>query len=264
MSQSRSIKIHPAGDFEGMRRAGHLAASTLDFLVPHVKPGVSTGELDQMADDFINENGGVSACIGYRGYPKSVCISPNHVVCHGIPGELLLREGDIINIDVTVIVDGWHGDTSRMFPVGSISGKARRLVEITHESMMAGIQAIKPGAGLRDIGAAIQGLVEPRGYSVVRDFCGHGIGQVFHDEPNVLHYANHGRKVTLEEGMFFTVEPMINAGGHHVRVLEDQWTAVTVDASLSAQFEHTIGITADGVEIFTLSPAGLHHPPYEA
>jgi len=261
---NRRIVIHGANEFESMRRAGKLAAETLDFITPEVGPGVTTERLDRLCHDFIVEHGAVPAPLGYRGFPKSICTSINHVVCHGIPNERkVLRDGDIINIDVTVILDGWHGDTSRMFFVGKPSVKARRLVEITYESMMRGIDVVKPGATLGDIGAAIQDHAEAQRFSVVRDFCGHGLGLVFHAAPSVLHYGRAGQGTALREGMFFTIEPMINAGRYEVKILEDAWTAVTRDKSLSAQFEHSIGVTATGYEIFTLSPKGWHQPPYE-
>lgn len=262
-SKAAVIAVHDAEAFEGMRRAGRLAAETLDFITPRVKPGVTTRELDQLCHDFIVSHNAVSAPLGYRGFPRSVCTSVNHVVCHGIPGEKRLHEGDIINIDVTVILDGWHGDTSRMFFVGEVGVKARRLVDITHEALMKGIAAARPGATLGDIGHAIQSYAESKRCSVVRDFCGHGLGRVFHAPPNVLHFGKPGQGPVLKEGMFFTIEPMINAGSHEVKVLKDGWTAVTKDRSLSAQFEHSIGIITDGCEIFTLSPKGLHRPPHE-
>lgn len=257
-----SIKIHGPEDFEGMRQAGRLAAETLDFIVAYVKPGVTTGELDRLCHEFIVEHGAIPAPLGYRGFPKSICTSVNHVVCHGIPGDKRLTAGDILNIDVTVILDGWHGDTSRMFFVGEVSRKARRLVDVTYEAMMRGIAAVRPGATLGDVGHAIQTFAESHRCSVVRAFCGHGVGRIFHDAPNVLHYGRPGEGVRLEEGMFFTVEPMINLGRHEVTILSDGWTAVTKDRSLSAQFEHTVGVTADGHEVFTLSPAGRPRPPY--
>ncbi len=260
--ESRTIKIHGPDDFEGMRRAGRLAAETLDFITPYVKPGVTTGELDRLCHDFIVSHGAIPAPLGYRGFPKSICTSVNHVVCHGIPGDKRLAEGDIINIDVTVILDGWHGDTSRMYFVGDVGVKARRLVEVTYEAMMRGIEVIRPGATLGDIGHAIQSYAEAQRFSVVRDFCGHGLGRVFHDAPSVLHYGEPGTGVVLREGMFFTVEPMINAGRWEVKILADGWTAVTKDRSLSAQFEHSVGVTATGYEIFTLSPKGYTRPPY--
>jgi methionyl aminopeptidase len=261
--RSSRIKLHGPEDFEGMRKAGRLTAEALDLLVPLVKPGVTTDELDQVIVDFARSHGAVPAPYNYRGYPKSICTSINHVVCHGIPNEKPLREGDIVNIDVTLIVDGWHGDSSRMYNVGEVNRKAERLVEVTYECLMRGIDTVKPGAHLGDIGFAIQSHAEAERCSVVRDFCGHGLGQVFHDQPNVLHYGRKGEGVELKPGMFFTIEPMINLGRPHVKILGDGWTAVTRDRSLSAQFEHTVGVTATGVEIFTLSPKGLHHPPYK-
>ena len=257
------ITIHGADEFESMRRAGRLAAETLDFITPHVKPGVTTGELDRLCDEFTRAHDATSAPLGYRGYPKSICTSINHVVCHGIPGDKVLAEGDIMNIDVTVILDGWHGDSSRMFPVGKVGVKARRLIDITYEALMRGVAAVRPGATLGDIGHAIQSFVESNRFSVVRDFCGHGLGRVFHTPPSVLHFGNPGEGEKLRQGMFFTIEPMINAGRHETKILEDGWTAVTRDRSLSAQFEHSIGVTAEGCEIFTTSPAGLDRPPYE-
>jgi methionyl aminopeptidase len=261
--EARQVIIHGAEDFEAMRRAGHLAAETLDFITPHVRPGVTTEALDRLCHDFIREHDAVPAPLNYRGFPKSICTSVNHVVCHGIPSDKkALRDGDILNIDVTVILDGWHGDTSRMFYVGKPSVLARRLVETTYEAMMRGIAAVKPGATLGDIGHSIQSYAEAERFSVVRDFCGHGLGRVFHTAPSVLHYGRPGRGTPLREGMFFTIEPMINAGRFEVKILEDGWTAVTRDRKLSAQFEHSIGVTAEGYEIFTLSPKGWHRPPY--
>jgi methionyl aminopeptidase len=257
------VLVHGEADFDGMRRAGRLAAQTLDFITPYVKPGTTTGELDHLCHDFVADHGGISAPLGYRGFPKSICTSVNHVVCHGIPNDSkVLKTGDIVNIDVTPILDGWHGDSSRMFYVGNAGVKARKLVETTYEAMMRGIAAIRPGATLGDVGHAIQDHAEAQRYSVVRDFCGHGLGKIFHTPPNVLHYGEPGQGMTIEEGMFFTVEPMINAGRYEVKVLADHWTAVTKDRSLSAQFEHTIGVTADGCEIFTLSLEGHTCPPY--
>src|SRR5665213_3375397 len=262
--EARRIKIHTADDFESMRKAGRLGAEVLDYITPHVVPGVTTERLDQLCHDFILARNAIPAPLNYRGFPKSICTSINHVVCHGIPGDRKLMDGDIINIDITVILDGWHGDTSRMFLVGDTIGvKARKLVEITYEAMMRGIAVVRPGAFLGDIGFAIQRYAEAARFSVVRDFCGHGVGRIFHDAPSVLHYGNRGEGPELREGMFFTIEPMINAGRYEVKVLSDGWTAVTKDRSLSAQFEHTIGVTATGYEIFTISPAGLHRPPYE-
>lgn len=255
--------IHGPEGFEGMRRAGRLAAEVLDFITPHVAPGKTTGELDLLCDRFTRDHGAVSAPLGYRGYPRATCISVNHVVCHGIPGEKKLENGDIANIDVTVILDGWYGDTSRMFFVGDkIPIKAQKLVHATYQSMMRGIEVVKDGATLGDIGHAIQSYVEPLGYSVVRDFCGHGLGQVFHTVPSVLHYGQKGKGDVLRAGMFLTIEPMINAGKYAVKVLADDWTAVTKDKSLSAQFEHSIAVTRTGYEIFTKSPKGWDCPPY--
>jgi methionyl aminopeptidase len=263
-TDARRITIHKPEDFAGMRAAGRLAAETLDMITPHVRPGITTGELDQICHDFMVANGAVSATLGYRGYPKSSCISINHVVCHGIPGDRRLVEGDILNIDITVILDGWYGDSSRMYVAGQPSTRARVLMDVTYEALMRGVRAVRPGATLGDIGHAIQTYVEAQRFSVVRDFCGHGIGRRFHEAPNVLHFGRPGEGPALRPGMFFTVEPMVNAGRPEVKVLDDGWTAVTRDRSLSAQFEHMVGVTEDGVEIFTLSPAGLHHPPYAA
>ncbi|NKB57193.1 MAG: type I methionyl aminopeptidase [Alphaproteobacteria bacterium] len=259
-----SIALHGPEDFAAMRVAGRLAAEVLDFITPHVTPGVSTGALDTLCHEFILDHDAIPAPLNYRGFPKSICTSVNHVVCHGIPNDAKkLSNGDIINIDITVIVDGWHGDTSRMFFVGDkIAVKSRKLVDITYQSMMRGIEVVKPGATLGDIGHAIQSFAESHRFSVVRDFCGHGIGRIFHAPPSVVHYGTPGSGVLLREGMFFTIEPMINAGRYDVKILQDGWTAVTKDRSLSAQFEHTIGVTAEGYEIFTLSPKGLHTPPY--
>jgi methionyl aminopeptidase len=259
------ILVHGKEDFEGMRRAGHLAAEMLDFITPYVQPGVTTDELDRLCHQFALDHGARSAPLGYRNYPKSICTSVNHVVCHGIPSDTkVLKDGDIVNIDVTPILDGWHGDSSRMFFVGKPRLKARKLVQTTFEALMRGIEAVRPGATLGDVGHAIQVHAEAQRYSVVRDFCGHGIGKEFHTPPNVLHYGEPGQGIRIEEGMFFTIEPMINAGRYEVKVLADQWTAVTKDRSLSAQFEHTIGVTRDGCEIFTLSPKGYTCPPYDA
>jgi methionyl aminopeptidase len=257
------IKIHGPEAFEGMRRAGALAAATLDFITPHVRPGITTGELDRLCHEFTVDHGAIPAPLNYRGFPKSICTSVNHVVCHGIPGERRLVEGDIVNIDVTPILEGWHGDTSRMFFVGErIPVKARRLVEVTYDAMMRGIAVVRPGVRIGAIGDAIQRFAESHRYSVVRDFSGHGVGRIFHDAPSILHYGRPDEGPVLCEGMFFTVEPMINAGRYEVKILNDGWTAVTKDRSLSAQFEHTIGVTATGHEIFTISTAGLHRPPY--
>jgi methionyl aminopeptidase len=264
MEDERRIVIHGPEHFEGMRAAGRLAAETLDALTPEVKAGVTTEALDAFCHRFILDHGATPAPLGYRGFPKSICTSVNHVVCHGIPSEgKILEDGNIINIDVTVILDGWHGDTSRMFFIGKPSLKARKLVDVTYEAMMRGIDAVRPGATLGDIGYAIQSYAEANRFSVVRDFCGHGLGRVFHDAPSILHFGRPGEGLELREGMFFTIEPMINAGRRDVKVLDDGWTAVTRDRSLSAQFEHSIGVTAEGYEIFTLSPKGWHRPPYE-
>lgn len=256
------IKLYGSEAFEGMRRAGQLTARALDLLVQHVAPGVTTAFLDDLVLEFARDHNAYPAPLYYRGYPRSICTSINHVVCHGIPNDKPLREGDIVNIDVTLVLDGWHGDSSRMYPVGETPRRAARLVDITHEAMMRGIDAIRPGATTGDIGAAIQDYAEAERTSVVRDFCGHGLGRVFHDTPNILHFGNPGEGTQLRPGMLFTVEPMINLGKPHVKVLGDGWTAVTRDRSLSAQFEHTVGVTEDGVEIFTLSPGGYHKPPY--
>jgi methionyl aminopeptidase len=261
-TDSRRITIHDPADFKGMRVAGRLAAETLDMITTHVRPGVTTGALDRLCHDFITAHGATPAPLNYRGYPKSICTSINHVVCHGIPGERRLDAGDVLNIDVTVILDGWYGDSSRMYAAGQPSTKARNLIEITHESLMRGVAAVKPGATLGDVGHAIQTYVEAHRFSVVRDFCGHGIGRRFHEAPNVLHFGRPGEGPVLKAGMFFTIEPMVNAGRPEVKVLDDGWTAVTRDRSLSAQFEHMIGVTAEGCEVFTLSPAGLFKPPY--
>ena len=256
------IKVHGEAAFAGMRVAGRLTAEALDMLTAHVKPGVTTEELDQLVFDFAVAHGAYPAPLDYRGYRKSICTSLNHVVCHGLPDRKPLREGDIVNIDVTLIVEGWHGDSSRMFLVGEVPRKAQRLVEVTHEALLRGIAAVREGATTGDIGAAIQDYAEAERCSVVRDFCGHGLGRLFHDEPNILHYGRRGEGITLKAGMFFTIEPMINLGRPHVKILSDGWTAVTRDRSLSAQFEHALGVTKDGCEVFTYSPAGLHVPPY--
>ena len=256
------IIIHGEDAFEAMRKAGRLAADTLDYIAPFVEPGVTTGKLDELCAEFIADHGGISAPLNYRGFPKSICTSINHVVCHGIPGEKVLKEGDILNIDVTPTVDGWHGDTSRMFHVGKVSVKARRLCDITFEALWRGIRQVQPGATMGDIGHAIQTYVESQRCSVVRDFCGHGTGKVFHSPPNILHYGNPHSGTVLRPGMIFTIEPMVNLGRYDVKILSDGWTAVTRDRSLSAQFEHTMGVTQDGVEIFTLSSKGLDKPPY--
>jgi len=254
------IKLHGAEAFAAMHKAGRLTAEALDQVVDLVKPGISTDVIDKAVFEFAMDHGAYPATLQYRGYMRSCCTSINHVVCHGIPDEKPLREGDIVNVDITLIVDGWHGDSSRMYCVGDVPRRAERLVEVTYESLMLGIGAIKGGAHLGDIGAAIQAHAEKERCSVVRDFCGHGVGKLFHDEPNVLHYGRVGEGPELKAGMIFTVEPMINLGRPHVKILSDGWTAVTRDRSLSAQFEHMVGVTESGVEIFTISPAGLHRP----
>ncbi len=258
------IKLYGADAFAAMRKAGQLAATALDMLVPHVKPGVTTQFLDDLVFEFAMDHKVLPATLNYRGYTKSTCTSINHVVCHGIPGPKPLREGDIVNIDVTLIVDGWHGDTSRMYAVGEVSRRSQRLMDITYDCLMRGIAAVKPGNTTGDIGHAIQVYAEAERCSVVRDFCGHGLGQVFHDRPNILHYGEAGDGIVLEAGMLFTIEPMINLGKPHVKLLPDGWTAVTRDRELSAQFEHTVGVTKDGCEVFTYSPKGWHKPPYPA
>ena len=249
-------------NFEQIKIAGNLAASTLDEVTPFVKPGVSTDQLDKICYEFIRDNKGYSAPLFYRGFPKSCCTSANHIVCHGVPSDKYLKEGDQINIDVTAIVNGWHGDTSRMFFVGDVSVKSKKLVSATYESMMNAISIVKDGLHLGDIGESIQTYVEKKGFSVVRDFCGHGTGKIFHEPPNILHYGKKGEGTRLKTGMIFTVEPMINEGNYDVKMLKDGWTAVTKDKSLSAQFEHTIGVTKDGVEIFTKSKKNYKQPPY--
>ncbi len=262
-SDARRITIHTAEDFAGMRAAGQLAAATLDMIAPHVRPGVTTAELDRLCHDFIHDAGATPAPLNYRGFPKSICTSINHVVCHGIPGERRLIDGDVLNIDVTVVLDGWHGDSSRMYAAGTPSTKAARLLDVTFESLMRGVAAVRPGATLGDIGYAIQSYVEANRFSVVRDFCGHGIGRKFHEAPNILHFGKPGEGAVLRPGMFFTIEPMVNAGRPEVKVLDDGWTAVTRDRTLSAQFEHMVGVTETGCEVFTYSPAGLDKPPYK-
>ena len=248
--------------FEQIRIAGVLAAKTLDEITSHVKPGITTDKLDKICYEFIRDNGGYSAPLFYKGFPKSCCTSVNHVVCHGIPSNKYLNDGDIINIDVTAIVNSWHGDTSRMFYVGNVSVKGKNLIEATYDSMMKAISIIKSGIHLGDIGETIQTYVEKKGFSVVRDFCGHGIGRIFHQPPNILHYGKKGEGMKLETGMIFTVEPMINEGEYNTKLLKDGWTAVTRDKSLSAQFEHTVGITNGGFEIFTKSKKNYEQPPY--
>lgn len=254
------IRIHTEADFEGMRRAGRVAADCLDMLIPHVVPGVKTAYLDDLAREFLLDHGALPACVFYKGYQHTVCISPNHVVCHGIPSDKTLKDGDIVNIDVTAIVDGWHGDTSRMYEVGNVVSKAKRLVDITYECLRLGLEQIKPGNTFGDIGHAIQTYAEAQRCAVVKDFCGHGLGQLFHDEPNVLHFGKKGSGPELVKGMFFTVEPMINLGKQDSKVLGDGWTAVTRDKSLSAQCEHSVGVTDTGVEIFTASVTGQYRP----
>ena len=262
IDQDTGVMIHDKSNIIGMRKAGKLAAEVLDYITPFVKPGVTTETLDKKCYDFILKNKAIPAPLNYKGFPKSICTSINHVICHGIPGEKVLLNGDILNIDITVILDGWHGDTSRMFWVGQPSIKAIKLIETTFEAMWRGIEEVKPGATLGDIGFAIQNFAEKKGYSVVRDFCGHGIGRVFHDSPSILHYGKKNEGIQLKEGMFFTIEPMINVGKYDVKILSDGWTAVTRDKSLSAQFEHTICVTSSGYEVFTLSPKNLYYPPF--
>jgi len=264
LRKTGQIKLYGPEAFEGMRKAGRLAAECLDLLAAEIAPGVPTEHIDRFVFEFAMDHRAWPATLMYRGYTKSTCTSINHVVCHGIPNDKPLKEGDIVNVDVTFVLDGWHGDSSRMYAVGAVPRRAERLIEVTYEAMMRGIAAIRPGATTGDIGAAIQGYVESQHMSVVRDFCGHGVGQLFHDEPNIIHVGRAGEGIVLRPGMMFTVEPMINLGRPHVKVLSDGWTAVTRDRSLSAQFEHAVGVTEDGVEIFTLSPRGLHRPPYRA
>ena len=260
--RANEAPVHGPEAFEGMRRAGRLTAEALDLLVEHVRPGVTTDALDSLVVAFARDHGAVSATLLYRGYPKSICTSINHVVCHGIPNDKPLREGDILNIDVTLIVDGWHGDSSRMYFVGEVPRRAARLCDITYECLMRGVRAVAPGRTTNAIGAAIEAYAERERCSVVRDFCGHGLGRVFHDAPTILHYVEPSYDVPLIPGMLFTIEPMINLGRPQVKVLSDGWTAVTRDRSLSAQFEHTVGVTENGVEVFTYSPKGYHKPPY--
>ena len=258
------IPIHDAAAFEGMRKAGKLAAQTLDMITDHVKPGIKTETLDTLCHDFIIDHGAIPAPLNYKGFPKSICTSINHVICHGIPGDKALKDGDIVNIDVTVILDGWHGDTSRMFYVGNkVSVMARRLVETTYHAMMKGIEQVKPGNTVGDIGHAIQQYSEAERFGVVRDFCGHGLGEIFHTAPQIVHYGEPKTGPILEPGMFFTIEPMLNVGTWEAKILPDGWTAVTKDRKLSAQFEHSMGVTEDGVEIFTKSPKGWTLPPYD-
>ncbi len=255
------IKVYdPKTAFPGMAAAGKLAAACLDLLVGEVREGVTTQHLDDLARQFVLDHGALPACVFYRGYRHTICTSLNHTVCHGIPGPRALRDGDVLNIDVTLILDGWHGDTSRMYAVGNVPRKAERLMDVTYEALMRGLAVIKPGATLGDIGHAIQSYAEGERTTVVREFCGHGLGRVFHDAPNILHFGKPGQGAVLKPGMMFTVEPMVNAGSPAVKVLGDGWTAVTKDKSLSAQYEHSVGVTEDGVEIFTKSPAGLDQP----
>ncbi len=255
------IRIHEPGDIEGMRKAGRVAAEILDAVAPLVDVGRSTADLNDAIQKLIDDAGAVSATIGYRGYQHASCISVNHVVCHGIPNKKkILKDGDILNIDVTVIVDGWHGDTSRMFAAGTVSRRAERLMQVTHDALMRAVEAVRPENTFGDIGYAIQSYAEGQRMSVVREFCGHGLGRVFHAPPNVLHYGSPGSRARLEEGMFFTIEPMVNLGRPETKILPDNWTAVTRDRSLSAQFEHSVGVTANGCEVFTLSPAGRFYP----
>lgn len=258
-----TVTIHTEKDFEGMRVSGKLAAEVLDYIIPYVQPGVTTNALNQLCHDKIIAHQAIPAPLGYKGFPKSICTSVNHVVCHGIPDDRKLKDGDIVNIDVTVIVDGWHGDTSRMYYVGEPTIKAKRLCQVTYEAMMLGIEQVKPGNTLGDIGHAIQTYVEKHHYSVVRDYCGHGLGKIFHTGPNIMHYGAPHTGMVLEEGMFFTIEPMVNVGKYQTQLNhKDGWTVWTKDKSLSAQFEHSMGVTSSGVEIFTLSPKGYHCPPY--
>ena len=261
-SRSHVIKLHGEAGFAGMRKAGALAAAILDELAERVVPGMATGEIDTIVHDMTLAAGGVPATLGYRGYTKSCCTSINHVVCHGIPGDKALKDGDILNIDVTAILDGWHGDTSRMFLVGDVSIKARKLVDVTYECLMLGLEQAVPGNRLGDISHAIQSHAEKHRYGIVRDFCGHGLGRLFHDSPEVVHAGRPGTGPELRPGMFFTVEPMINIGRADCKLLDDGWTAVTRDRSLSAQFEHSIGITEHGHEVFTRSAKGFDKPPY--
>ncbi|MEO5598576.1 MAG: type I methionyl aminopeptidase [Novosphingobium sp.] len=257
-----TIKLHNAEAFAGMRAAGKLAAETLDALTDFVQPGVTTGAIDDLVRQMTLDGGAVPATLGYRGFAHSCCTSINHVICHGIPSDKALKDGDIVNIDVTPLLDGWHGDSSRMYLVGDVPLRARRLVDVTYECLMLGIEQAKPGKHLGDIGAVIQAHAEANRFGVVREFCGHGVGRLFHDSPEIVHAGRAGTGPLLRPGMFFTIEPMINLGKAAVKMLDDGWTAVTRDRSLSAQFEHSIGITETGCEIFTLSPKGLHKPPY--
>ncbi len=262
-TDENGIKIYGTADFEGMRKAGKLAAECLDYITDFVDVGVTTEHLDDLCREFIVKHNAIPACLGYNGYPKTICTSINHVVCHGIPDERKLEDGDIVNIDVTVILDGWFGDTSRMYYVGKPKLKATRLCDVTYECLMRGIDVVRPGARFGDIGAVIEEWAHKYGYSVVEMFCGHGLGRVFHDEPNVLHYGRKGTGPLIKEGMFFTIEPMINIGKKFCSILPNDWTAVTKDRTLSAQFEHSLGVTKDGCEVFTYSPKGLDRPPYK-
>jgi len=262
LRKTGQIKLHGPEAFDGMRRAGRLVAECLDMLVPEIGPGVTTDRIDRLVFTFAMDHGALPATLMYRGYTKSTCTSINHVVCHGIPNDKPLRDGDIVNVDVTLILNGWHGDSSRMYTIGDIPRRAVRLIDVTYDAMMRGIDVIRPGTTTGDIGAAIQAFVEAQHMSVVRDFCGHGLGRLFHDEPNIVHVGRPGEGAKFKPGMLFTVEPMINLGRAHVKVLSDGWTAVTRDRSLSAQFEHTVGVVDGGVEIFTLSPKGFDRPPY--
>jgi methionyl aminopeptidase len=261
-ARDAKVKLHGPDAFAGMAKAGQLVAEVLDLLVDQVKPGVTTEALDAFVFDFATAHGAIPAPLNYRGFPKSICTSLNHVVCHGIPGPRPLREGDILNIDVTLILEGWHGDSSRMYSVGKISRAAERLIDVTYSALMRGVAAVRPDATTGDIGAAIQAYAESERCSVVRDFCGHGLGRVFHDRPNILHYGEPGEGMPLKPGMLFTIEPMINLGKPPVKILSDGWTAVTRDRSLSAQFEHSVGVTDTGCQVFTASPAGFDKPPY--
>jgi methionyl aminopeptidase len=263
MRKNGTIKLYGPEAFEGMRAAGQLVARCLDMLVAETRPGVPTAHIDRLVFEFGMDHGAHPATLMYRGYPHSCCTSINHVVCHGFPNDKPLREGDIVNIDVTYILDGWHGDSSRMYAIGEIPRRAELLIDVTYEALLRGIEAVKPGHTVGHIGHAIQSYAEPRHMSVVRDFCGHGVGRMFHDEPNIVHLGKPGDGPVLKPGMIFTIEPMINLGRPHVKVLSDGWTAVTRDRSLSAQFEHSVGVTDTGCEVFTLSPAGLDKPPLQ-
>ena len=262
LRKTGQIKIHGPAAFAGMRKAGALAAECLDILAGEIKPGVPTDRLDRLVFEFARDRGAIPATLMYRGYRKSTCTSINHVVCHGIPNDKPLRDGDIVNVDIALVLDGWHGDSSRMYGVGEVPRRAERLMEVTYEALMRGIAQVRPGATTGDIGWAIQSYAEAERCSIVRDFCGHGLGRLYHDEPNILHYGKRGEGIVLKPGMFFTIEPMINLGRPHVKILGDGWTAVTRDRSLSAQFEHTVAVTETGHEIFTLSPRGYTKPPY--